>query len=86
MNNIVIKAGTVWAVNGDRRVGFDNLRDALDYLAKCCGFDCCENLARFPDQTSSDTHTLYFEAGALKTKNERTGEVRTVLAAPSEGG
>lgn len=77
-SKVYIESGKIWAVEGHNRIAFDDFQEVLDYLAKCCGVSCCERLVRLKDKVTHDTNTLYFENGALKTKNEVTGVVKTV--------
>lgn len=81
MSNIVYsEKGKFWAVVDGQRTGFDTLQDAIDFLGKCCGINCCEKAIRLPDTVTKDRHTIFFENGSLKTKNETTGVVRIILA------
>lgn len=56
------------------------LSQALDELAKCCGFSCCEKLIRIPDQTTGETAELFFDGGDLKYTIGGTTYVVTVTA------
>lgn len=60
-----------------------NLREALDELGKCCGFDCCSNTIRINDQETGDLVEVYFEDGDLKFSIG--GTTYTVTATSDQG-
>lgn len=89
MGKVKVEKGILYTKNnrsgvvyGGGRKGFDNLQDALNEEAKCCGIDCCEGLIRLDDQVTFDSMTIYFRNGTMYIKNEKTGAVTSIAGAP----
>lgn len=76
-NKVNIETGSLYIIHKGEKKAFQSLNEAMDYLGKCCGYSCCEKLLRLEDQTTGDKMVLYFEGGALKVKDEKTGVIKT---------
>ena len=60
----VIK-GILYAIGRKgKRINFHSLDDALNYLAKCCGVDCCNQVLIMKDHTTDELMVGYFDNGA----------------------
>lgn len=53
------------------RINFSTLDDALNYLAKCCGIDCCNQVLTLKDHTTGELMVGYFDNGSwvVETKD-----------------
>lgn len=75
---VITNQGVLRGPNGETLT----LEQALDELAKCCGFSCCEKLIRIPDRTTGETVELFFDGGDLKYT---VGGTTYVVTAAEEG-
>lgn len=56
-NIVSASKGTLWKAGSDS--GFNTLNDAVAYVFKCCGPDCCENVYRWKDKNTGEKYVEY---------------------------
>jgi len=74
-NNIIVAKGTFWAARADgKRIGFESLEEAQNYLAECCGVDCCSGLLRMKSPNGTPFTLKFNNDGTIVVTNEKTND------------
>lgn len=66
-----IQKGAITDNKRGGKKGVEYLEDALQTLAKCCSFSCCESLIRWPaDKATGERMVSYIFNGAMVVETE----------------
>lgn len=64
--NVIVAKGLIWGVVNGKRVGFESLDEAMDFMSQCCGIDCCNNVIRLRDKVTGVVQEISVSNGELQ--------------------